>query len=175
MGVGKVIGKQLNNGFPGSFAIQPDMLIASRLNVDTSEIIFGDLCMYKSDMSGVEHCNETNQTNIETHFAGIATRIVKQSDKWNDQSNVGYNPKESVSVFQRGMISILCVEGTPKLNGKVYYRYKTNDADAKPIGFTAQEDANTDTKTVLVSQLVFAGEADTSGIVAVSINEKHNA
>lgn len=174
MSIGKTIGKTLNYGYAGTPALQPDYLAITRLNVSNEKILFGDLLIYKNDMSGVEKVNATNKDLLTTHFAGIAIRQVKQSSEYKNQNEVGYASNEATGVFQRGIISIACVEGTPKLNGTVYYRYQSNNTD-KPVGFTAQEDTNTGTETVKVPALVFAGEADLDGIVAVSINSKITA
>lgn len=169
MAVGNVIGKQLLNGFAGGYAIQPDMLVSAHVNTSDETILFGDLLIYDDDLEGVKPCHE-DPTNKK--FAGIASREVKQSNVYTQQDLVGFAPKEAVNCFHRGIISVCCQDGSPKFGGDVYYRYTTDNAESKPIGFCDKEDTTDATKAVKIAGLQFAGSADANGIVAVSINEK---
>lgn len=168
MAVGHVIGKQLINGYAGGYAIQPDMLVASRVNTGDDMIIFGDLVIYDDNMEGVKRCT-VDPTSKK--IAGIASREVKQSMVYKQQDLVGFEKDEAVNCFQRGIISIVCQSGEAKFGGDVYWRYQSNNA-AKPIGFTAENDTTDGTKSVKIAGMQFAGTSDVNGVVAVSINEK---
>lgn len=170
--VGSTIGKELGYGYPGGYAIQPDMLVGSALNVSTEYIKFGELLQYKADMSGVELVRSESFT--MGSFAGIATRAIKTPESYEDQNVGGYAPNSVVGVFKRGIISVSVVTGTVKLGGKVYYRVKTNDAETKPIGFCGEEDQTSETKTVELTGLQFASTLGSNGVAAVVIKEKMN-
>ena len=107
MSVGKTIGAQLSNGFPGKYAIQPDMLISAAISDDENMILFGVALQY----------TDTTKTKVKTmatgakmdDFAGISAADVRTnfSTPHNEVSNSGYNINDTVSVFQRGSISVL--------------------------------------------------------------------
>lgn len=156
MAVGQVIGKQLGNGFAGGYAIQPDMLVAARVNVGDDVILFGDLVVYDdTDTSGVRKATDPTDKKI----AGICSREVKQSNVYNQQDLVGFAKYEAVNCFQRGIISVVCTGGQAKLGADVYWKDGT--------GFTADSSG-----AVKIEGMQFAGTTDANGIVAVSINEK---
>lgn len=173
MSVGSTIGQKLDYGYPGGYAIQPDALISTHVNAGTEQIAFGELVVYNTDKTGVQLLRADGFT--MANFAGIATRSVKQPYSYTDQNKAAYQPEDAVSCFQRGIISIVCVDSKAKFGGDVYYRYKTNDAEGKPIGFTSEADAATDTKTVKLDGIQFNGSSDSRGVVAICIREKINA
>lgn len=173
MSVGTTIGQKLDYGYPGGYAIQPDALISTHVNADKTEIAFGELVVYNTDKTGVILLRTDGFT--MSNFAGIATRAIKQPYSYVDQNKAAYQPEDAVSCFQRGIISVVCVDNKAKFGGDVYYRYKTNDAETKPIGFASEEDSNSDTKTVKLEGIQFNGSSDSRGVVAICIKEKINA
>lgn len=170
MGVGQAIGKQLINGYPGGFAIQPDQLTGTAPNASKEKIAFGDLLLYKEDSGAIVGVEVPSATFTMDKVAGIAGRVVKQSDNYQNQNEVGYLPNEAVTVFKRGIISVVCNDVGAKFGGKVYYRH-TAEVD-KPKGFYSAETVD---KTVELTGYNFAGESDGRGVVAVVIKEKVNA
>lgn len=168
MAIGKVIGKKLDHGFPGSFAIQPDQLIDSHVNAGTTEIAFGVPVKYKEvdGFNGVE-----NLTTVSDTVVGITVREVKQGDSYFNQGQATYKPKDAVAVMKRGNVSVLVVSdiSSVKHNGNVYYRVVASSD--KPIGFVAASG----TDTVELKNCRFSGTCDAHGVVSVAILEKANA
>ena len=173
MSVGSTIGQKLDYGYPGGYAIQPDALISTHVNADNKEIAFGELVIYNDDKTGVKLLRADGFT--MANFAGIATRSIKQPYSYTDQNKAAYQPEDAVSCFQRGIISIVCVDSEAKFGGDVYYRFETNDNTAKPIGFTSKADTTTGTRTVKLEGIQFNGSSDSRGVVAICIREKINA
>lgn len=170
MGVGQTIGKQLHNGYPGGYAIQPDQLTGTAPNASKEKILFGDLLLYKKDSGAIVGVEAPAATFTMADVAGIAGRVVKQADNYQNQNEVGYLPNEAVTVFKRGIISVVCNDAGAKFGGDVYYRH-TAETD-KPKGFYSAEATG---KTVKLDGYNFAGESDARGVVAVVIKEKVNA
>lgn len=172
MAIGKTIGKQLDNGFPGGYAIQPDQLIDTHVNSDTADIKFGVAVALDTTKAG-ELVGVKNITTVDDVIAGITVRQVKQGDRYFEQGEAVYKPKDAVAVMKRGQVSILVVDGanTVKYNGDVYYRFTANGSD-KPVGFTPAEDSD---KTVKLDNVKFSGVPDANGVVSVVILTKKNA
>lgn len=168
MGVGKTIGKSLNYGYPGSYAIQPDQLTVTRVSCDANEIPFGTVVIY--DDTNVTAVKQPTATFTMDKFAGVAARIVKQPESYTDQNTTGYQQFDAVTVFQRGIIAVDCVYGTPKLNGDVYFIYSAGGTAAK-VGFAAQDDAG---HAVKLEGVKFVGDADANGITAINLLTKQN-
>ena len=170
MSVGQAIGQQLIFGYPGGYAIQPDQLTGTAANASSEAIVFGDLCLYKEVGGAIVGVEAPSAVFTMDKVAGVAARTVKQSDNYNNQNTVGYNPNEAVTVFKRGIISIVCQDNEAKFGGKVYYRYI---AEAnKPKGFYSVRTAG---KTVELVGYNFSGSSDERGVVAIVIKEKINA
>lgn len=171
-GVGQTIGKQLHNGYPGGYAIQPDQLTGTACNVSGKFIAFGDLLLYKEESGAITGVETPTATFTMDKVAGIAAREVKQANEYLNQINGGYYENEAVTVFKRGIISVVCNDNEAKFGGQVYYRFNTDDATNKPIGFVSKEETG---KTVKLEGYNFAGSIDSRGVVAVVIKEKINA
>jgi len=165
---GKTIGKSFNNGFAGSYARQPDMIIQTRPNDDTANIVFGRPVM-NSGNGGV-----VNVTAAFTaaKFAGVAGKEIKSSLFYADQNSGGaYMPNEPVSVFQRGSISVICKVGTPAVGAPVYVR--TVAATGMNIGdFEAVADAG---NNVLIPNAQWGGEVDANGVAELVLLTRANA
>ena len=119
----QTIGKAMPHGFAGSYARQPDMIVGARPAGGTVPILFGAPLKY--DAAGaVVPMGEGDTADV---FAGIASREIKSSLNYLDQSAGSYAPGEAVSVFQRGCINVRCQKGTPKLGGAVYVRLAADE------------------------------------------------
>lgn len=119
---GKTIGQSLNYGFAGSYAHQPDMVIETIPNDDTNVIVFGSPVMYSNQgaFGGVKNVDATLTADL---FVGVASKEIKSNLIYANQNDGGaYYPKEAVSVFQRGSISVICATGDPVRGGPVYVR-----------------------------------------------------
>lgn len=172
MAIGKTIGKSLDNGFPGGYAIQPDQLIDSHVNADTKDIKFGVAVALDTTKAG-ELVGVKNITANSDVIAGITVRQVKQGDRYFEQGEAVYKPKDAVAVMKRGNVSVVVVDSanTVKYNGDVYFRFEAN-GDSKPVGFTPAEDTG---KTVKLDNVKFSGVPDANGVVSVAILTKKNA
>lgn len=123
---GKTISTSLNYGFAGSYAHQPDMVIETIPNDDTTNIVFGSPVMYSGQDAFGGVINITAAFTADD-FVGVASREVKSVLSYYDQNAGGaYVPGEATSVFQRGSISVICANGSPERGGEVYVRTVTN-------------------------------------------------
>lgn len=167
---GKVIGTGLNHGFAGSYARQPDMVIATRPSTETANpIVFG--AVLEADGNGVK--NATAALTAAT-FAGIAAREVKSAWNYADQNSGGaYLPKEPVSVFQRGSIAVLCANGSPALGGNVYVATEDNAWAGAKIGQLSA--AEVTSKTVKLPNCQWGGTADSSKVVELVLLTRSHA
>lgn len=125
---GKTIGLSLNYGFAGSYAHQPDMVIETMPNDDTTNIVFGSPVMYSGQdaFGGVKNIDTTLTAD---NFVGVASREIKSNLYYADQTQGGaFLPKEPTNVFERGSISVICATGDPVRGGAVYVRTVENGA-----------------------------------------------
>ena len=162
----QVIGKDMPHGFAGSYARQPDMIINTRPAGGTAEITFGSPVKYDTDGKVVL----MGASSAATDFAGIASREIKSSLTYLEQSAGGYAPGEAVSVFKRGCINVKCQNGTPKLGASVYVRVTASESLPNAVvgGFEAVADA-TAANSVLLPNCQWAGPADANGIAELHI------
>jgi hypothetical protein len=166
------IGKTMDHGFAGSYARQPDMIVGTRPAGGTEQLLFGVPLKYDGDgkvvLMGVD--------SAAADFVGVASREIKGSLNYLDQSMGSYAPGEAVSVFQRGCINVKCQNGTPKLGAPVYVRVATDPAipTAEVGGFEAVE-ASTAAESVRLENCQWAGPADANGIAEIRIMTIQNA
>ena len=115
---GTVIGKELNFGFPGTIARNGDEVSRTRPVAEgTDDIYFGDPVIQNDDGT----IQKFGVGNTAADFCGIAIRKTKQATEYFDNQNWGsYKPQEPCAVLQRGMITVLCEDGTPEVGGTVY-------------------------------------------------------
>jgi len=171
---GTTIGKSLNFGFAGSYARQPDMIIQTRPNVGTADIVFGRPVM-KGTVGGVDGVRNIIAGFVPSQFGGIAARQVQSALNYADQGLNGgggsYPVNAPVSVFQRGSISVICSAGTPVLGGPVYVRVVagtgTNIGD---IEATADG-----TNNVQLTNAQWGGAADANGVAELVLLTRVNA
>lgn len=164
---GKVIGKELNHGFAGSYARQPDLIINTRANVDAASIPFGAPLITATD--GVKAADNTATA---TNFAGIASREVRSQLSYLEQNGAGEYPvKAPVSVFQRGRINVINADKKAALNGAVYLR--TIESGTKKVG---DLEAEADTgNNVQLTNCQWGGKADANGVAELVILHAVNA
>ncbi len=162
----QTIGTSMPNGFAGSYARQPDMIVNTR--PAGGEIPFGAPLKYDTNGKAVL----LGASSTAADFAGVAARELKSSLDYLDQSAGKYAAGEAVSVFQRGCINVLCQRGTPKLGGKVYVRIAANEqySTAAIGGFEAEADTSeSSSKTVELTNCQWAGAADANGVAELRI------
>lgn len=167
---GSTIGLTLGNGFAGSYARQPDIIINTRCNADTSDITFGRAVVIDSLSGGVK-LPATDTT--AAAFAGIATQQVQSAvTSFPGADNAGvYKPDAPVPVLQRGRINVICSNGTAKRYGKVYLRVV--EADNKHIGDL--EAAADGSNSVELTNCQWGSTADSSGCAELVILYAINA
>ena len=81
---GKTIGLNMNHGFAGSYARQPNMVINTKPNVGSADIPFGAVCM--QDTAGVKL---SNASLTAANFVGIAARQIQTADSYTLQNEAG--------------------------------------------------------------------------------------
>ena len=165
----QTIGTTMPNGFAGSYARQPDMIVNTRPAGGAAEIPFGVPLKY-SDSKVVQ----MGTGDTAALFVGVAAREIKSSLTYLTQGAGTYAPGESVPTFQRGSINVKCNRGTPALNGAVYVRITANGSfpNAPVGGFEASADS---TNTIQLTNCQWAGAADANGIAELRILTMLNA
>ncbi len=167
---GKTIGKSLNHGFAGNFARNPDLIAVTRPNNAEANIIFGSALMADSD-GGVTPINADFTAD---KFVGVAGSEHKSAFDYLNQNKGGeYEPKEAVTVIQRGSVSVICTQGEPVIGGDVYVR-KVEDKDAgKNIGdFEAVADGD---NSVKLNNAQWGGSADVNGVTELVLLTRNRA
>lgn len=168
------IGKTMDHGFAGSYARQPDMIVGTRPAGGAEQLVFGVPLKY--DAAGAVVLMGGGSAAAD--FVGVASREVKSSLNYLDQSVGSYAPGEAVSVFQRGCINVKCQNGTPKLGAPVYVRVTANAAIPTAVvgGFEAVADVVENVaNSVLLENCRWAGSADANGIAEMRIMMIQNA
>lgn len=165
----QTIGKTMPNGFAGSYARQPDMIVNTRPAGGSDAIPYGTPLIYSSGTVVAMGASAT-----AAQFVGIAGREIKSALTYIEQSPGQYMPNEAVSVFMRGSINVYCQRGTPALGGTVYVRIAANGTypSAAVGGFEAEADS---TNTVALTNCQWAGAPDANGIAELRILTQLNA
>lgn len=165
----QTIGKTMPNGFAGSYARQPDMIVNTRPAGGTTPIPYGTPLIYSSGAVVAMGASAT-----AAQFVGIAGREIKSALTYLEQSPGQYMPNEAVSVFMRGSINVYCQRGTPALGGSVYVRITANPTYSTAVvgGFEAEADS---TNTVALTNCQWAGAPDANGIAELRILTQLNA
>lgn len=168
----QTIGTSMPHGFAGSYARQPDMIVNTRPAGGSENIVFGAPLKYDANGNVIV----MGAAATATQFVGVASRELKSSLNYLDQSVGEYAPGEAVSVFQRGAVNVKCQKGTPKLGGDVYVRVTASEAAPTAVvgGFEAEADA-TAANTVKLTNCQWAGPADANGIAELRILSMQNA
>ena len=163
----QTIGAAMPNGFAGSYARQPDMIVNTR--PAGGDIPFGLALTYDGKKNVVVF-----GTQGSNNFVGVAGRELKSSLDYLNQNVGRYAEGDAVSVFQRGSINVKCQRSAPSLGGAVYVRTAVNESYSGCVvgGFEAEQD---DGKTVMLGDCQWGGPADANGIVELVILSRKNA
>ncbi len=163
---GVTIGASLNNGFAGTYAQQPDMII------DTAPIVAAGAAVpfgHAVIDAGSGAVAKAGATTTMVNFVGIAAREVKTVLSYTDPNAGGeYIAEEAASIMKRGVIAALCNVGTPAKNGKVYIRVAANSAIPAGVvgGFEAAADGQ---NTVELTNCRWASAKDANTVAAIRI------
>lgn len=109
---GKVIGKNMNFGYPGSVTRNPDTIITP-YPCDGEDIQFGDPVMLNSDGT----VSRVDSTTAAANIIGFAVRTAKQA--YDDEGDAYYREGDAVDVLIRGNINVKVITGAPTLRGPV--------------------------------------------------------
>ncbi len=157
------IGTAFPHGFAGSYASQPDMIVATFPAGGDANIPFGTpLKLYNGTVVPM------GSGDNGAVFLGFASKEIKTAVNYLAQGTGVYAPSEPVSVFQRGCINVKCQRGTPAYGGAVYLRVTANASypTAAVGGLEASADSD---KTVQLANCAWQGAADADGIAELRI------
>ena len=165
----QVIGTQVPNGFAGSYARQPDMIVNTRPAGGETPIPFGAPLIY-NDGTVVQ----AGATTTATNFVGVAGSEIKSALTYLSPVEGQYAPGDPVSVFMRGSINVYCQRGTPAIGGTVYVRTVLNGTYSSAVvgGFEAEDDSG---KVVALTNCQWGGAPDANGIAELVILTRNNA
>lgn len=166
----QVIGKSMPHGFAGAYARQPDMIVNTRANGGEDALIFGVPLKYDANGNVVLMGAGSTAAN----FVGVAGCEIKSSLNYLEQGVGQYAPGETVPVFQRGAVNVICQRGTPKLGGAVYVRITENVSYTGAVvgGFEAEADGS---NSVQLTNCQWAGPADANKVAEMRILTMINA
>ena len=166
----QIIGTEMDHGFAGSYARQPDMIVVTRPVGAKEALPFGTALMY--DEKGTVVPLSGSGTAADK-FAGVAGRELRSALSYTDQNTGAYLAGDACSVFQRGSINVLCQKGTAARGGAVYVRIVANPSypSAAVGGFEAEADTD---KTVQLTSCLWGGAADTNGVAELAILTRQN-
>ena len=158
---GKTIGLNMNNGFAGSYARQPNMVINTKPNVAATAIPYG-----APVMQGTGGVQFPTASLTAANFVGIAARQIQTPDSYLAQNDGGeYVQNAAVPVFQQGRINVKCSQGTPAMYGDVYVRITADTG--KNIGdFECAADSG---KCIQITNCQWGGPKDANGIAELVI------
>ena len=163
----QIIGAEMEHGFAGSYARQPDMIVVTRPVGEKEPLPFGIALMY--DANGAVVLMQGSGVTAD-RFAGVAGREMRSALSYTDQNTGAYTTGDAGSVFQRGSINVLCQKGTPKRGGAVYVRIIKNTSLPNAVvgGFEAEADS-TSANTVKLTGCQWGGSADANGVAELVI------
>ena len=166
----QIIGAEMDHGFAGSYARQPDMIVVTRPVGAKEPLPFGVALMY--DANGAVVLMEGTGITADK-FVGVAGREMRSALSYIDQNTGAYTTGDAGSVFQRGSINVLCQKGTAKRGGAVYVRIVKNSSYPNAVvgGFEAEEDS---TNTVQLTGCQWGGAADANGVAELVILTRQN-
>ena len=156
-------GTAFPHGFAGSYASQPDMIIATFPAGGSANIAFGTPVKLSSDAVVAMGSGDTG-----ADFIGFASKEVKTAMDYTSQGTGVYAPGEPTSVFQRGCINVKCQRGTPSYGGAVYLRVTANGSYPTAVVGGLEASADSD-KTVQLTNCAWQGPADANGIAELRI------
>lgn len=159
----QTIGKDFPHGFAGSYAQQPDMIIATFPAGGSANIPFGTPVKLSSGSVVPMGAGDTAAA-----FLGIASKEIKSAFDYTNQGVGAYAPGEATSVFQRGSINVICQRGTPSYGGAVYLRITANASYPSAVvgGLEASADGD---NTIQIPNCAWQGGADANGVAELRI------
>lgn len=158
---GKTIGLNMNNGFAGSYARQPNMVINTKPNVASTAIPYG-----APVMQGTAGVQFPTASLTAANFVGVAARQIQSADSYLNQNGAGeYKQNDAVPVFQQGRINVKCSQGTPAMYGDVYVRITADTG--KNVG--DWECASDSGKCVQITNCQWGGPKDANGVAELVI------
>lgn len=159
----QTIGAAFPHGFAGSYAQQPDMIIATFPAGGSANIPFGTPVKLSGGAVVPMGAGDTAAA-----FLGIASKEIKSAFDYTNQGVGAYAPGEATSVFQRGSINVICQRGTPSYGGAVYLRITANESYPSAVvgGFEASSDSD---KTIQIPNCAWQGGADANGVAELRI------
>lgn len=169
---GSVIGKQLNNGYPGSVSRLADAIIANRpvKSTDTVNVEFGDPVVLNSDNT----YSKFGASSTVAEFAGVAVREVKQSTSYFSAQGQ-YEPGYPADVLERGSVTVTCQNGTPTAGGPVYIRILVNATYPNAVvgGYEAVADS---TNSLLLTNAQWkTGNLDSNNVAELTLLTRNKA
>ena len=169
----QIIVAEMEHGFAGSYARQPDMIVVTRPVGEKEPLPFGMALMY--DANGAVVLMQGSGVTAD-RFAGVAGREMRSALSYTDQNTGAYTTGDAGSVFQRGSINVKCQRGAPALGGDVYVRILTTaDYPAAVVGgFEAIADDKTAGNTVKLPNCQWGGPADANGVAELVILTRQN-
>lgn len=166
---GQTIGLVMPNGYAGSYARQPDMIIDTHPLGGSANVPFGTPLVYSGGKVVAAGAATT-----AADFVGIAAREIKSAVSYIDQSVGQYVPNEPVSVFKRGCINVVCNVGSPAVGGAVYLRIAANGSI--PTGVVGGLEAAADgSNTVLLTSCQWHGPADPNKVAELCLLTRNKA
>jgi hypothetical protein len=163
---GVTIGASLNNGFAGTYAQQPDSIIDTHPIVASGTAVpFGHAVIDASNGA----VKKADATMTAANFVGIAVREVKTVLSYTDPNAGGeYVAEEAASILKRGMVSVICQDGTPSARAKVFLRITANES--KPAALIGGLETTADSgKCLEITNARWAGTKDANGIAAIRL------
>jgi hypothetical protein len=175
---GKVIGLNLNNGFPGWSAESDDELVKTFPNTGDAVMAYGAPVFALNDTDGkqgVAVAGSTNLTPLATNFKGVAKAHVQSATNYTSQNAGTYAAKQAVPVKIRGSIMVVCN------NSAVNARRKTAMCTSvlHPLvsgnrsgGFEAAADSD---NTLKITNCCWGSTADSNGVTELVIKTRINS
>jgi hypothetical protein len=152
---GKVIGKTMNLGYPGTVSRSPDTMIVSYPCVG-ADVHFGDPVVLNADNT----VSAFGTSGTAATFIGFAVRSVKQA--FNYEGDAYYKAGDSVDVLTRGYISVRITNGTPQP------RAALGILEGNMIG-TGVTPGGGKTIISLTNAVFTSGRVDANGVTEVSV------
>lgn len=155
------IGASLSQGFAGSYARQPDMIVTTAPLEGDASIPFGTPLVRGAD-GAVKPMGTGAKGN---QFVGVAGREFKGARGYMAQNAGQYHVGDAVSVFQRGNINVKCQKGVPVIDGAVYVRVVKSGA-YEVGGFEAEADGDS---VVELPNALWNGQMDGNKVAELRI------
>lgn len=158
----KTIGSSLGHGFAGNVAQNPDIVVGTLIVAEGSApIYFGDPVQLTADGK----ISVVDATLNAANFVGVASSEIRSAITVDSLDGV-YRENDLASICKRGVISVICQDGSPVKGGKVYVRIANAPAGKKIGGFEAAADG---ANTVELPNAVWYSDKDSDGVTALRL------